>query len=276
MARTVGQAAKAKQAKAAKSKPQRSYSTKIVALNKMKSGSTPTSVSKDMKIPVRTLARWKKESKDAGKWTGAAGDCSLARPAKRKTDPGSGSNGRKVTDNIKKKMKAKLKRNPWLTPCGLQQEIPELRDVSQSNIRRVISKELKIPSRRAAKKPFLTEAQKIRRLDWANKHRGWSRAKWAKVLWSDETHIELWQGAQVSMRIRRPSSVSRYHPSFVTRTVKHPPKLMIWASFGNGKLDEIYFVEPNSKMNARMYKEVLQRHLRRSFTKTGCSIFMQD
>ena len=51
---------------------------------------------------------------------------------------------------------------------------------------------------------------------------------------------------------------------------------MIWASFGNGKLGEIYFVEPNSKMNARMYKEVLQRHLRRSFTKTGCSIFMQD
>ena len=159
-------------------------STKLVALNKMKFGSTPTSVSKEMQTPVLTLARWKKDSMDtsAGKWTDAAGDSALARPAKRKTDPGSGSNGRKVTENIKRKMKAKLKRNPWLTPCGLQQEIPELRDVSQSNIRRVISKELKIPSRRAAKKPFLTEAQKIRRLDWANKHRGWSRAKWAKVL----------------------------------------------------------------------------------------------
>ena len=47
---------------------------------------------------------------------------------------------------------------------------------------------------------FLTEAQKIRRLDWANRHKRWSRAKWAKVLWSDETHIELWQGAQASIK----------------------------------------------------------------------------
>ena len=248
----------------------------MVALNKMKSGLTPTSISKEMQIPVRTLAKWKKDSKDAGKWTGAAGDSGLARPAARKTDPGSGSSNRKVTDNLKKKIKQKLKRNPFLTPFGLQQQIRELRDISQRTIRHVISKELKIPSRRAAKKPFLTEAQKNRRLDWANRHQNWSRAKWAKVLWSDETHIELWQGAQVSLRVRRPSSVSRYHPTCVMRTVKHPPKLMIWASFGNGKLGELYFVEPNSKMNAKMYQEVLRRHLRRSFDKTGCSIFMQD
>ena len=69
-------------------------STKIVALNKMKFGLTPTSVSKEMQTPVWTLARWKKDSMEtsAGKWTGAAGDSALARPAKRKTDPGSGSN----------------------------------------------------------------------------------------------------------------------------------------------------------------------------------------
>ena len=51
---------------------------------------------------------------------------------------------------------------------------------------------------------------------------------------------------------------------------------MVWASFGNGKLGDIYFVEPNAKMNAKMYKEVLQRHLRKSMNKTGCSTFMQD
>ena len=51
---------------------------------------------------------------------------------------------------------------------------------------------------------------------------------------------------------------------------------MIWGAVGNGKLGDIYFVEPNEKMNARMYTEVLQRHLKRSMQKTGCSIFMQD
>ena len=133
-----------------------------------------------------------------------------------------------------------------------------------------------MPSRCAAKKPFLTAAKKLHRLDWAKKHEGWSRAKWSKVLWSDETHIELWQGAQVSRRVCQPSSISQYHPNFIMRTVKHPPKLMILAAFGNGKLGDLYFVEQNAKMNAKMYKEVLQKHLKRSLKKTGCSIFMQD
>ena len=29
-------------------------------------------------------------------------------------------------------------------------------------------------------------------------------------------------------------------------------------------------------MNAQMYREVLQRHLKRSLEKTGCNLFMQD
>ena len=241
----------------------------------LKSGVSPGDVTKDLKIPARTLSRWKKDAKEAGTWDGA-GDSGLARPAKRKTDPGSGFHRRKVTMAMKRKMKKKIMRNPFITPLGLQEKIPELRDVSKRTIQRVILKELNLPSRAAAKKPFLTEAQKLRRSDWANRHKNWSRAKWAKVLWSDETHIELWKGAQVCKRVRRPSSISRYHASFVTRTVKHPPKLMIWASFGNGKLGDLYFVEPNAKMNAKMYREVLETHLKSSMTKTGCSIFMQD
>ena len=79
-------------------------STKMVALNKMKSGSTPTSVSKVMQTPVWTFARWKKDSRDtsAGKWTGAAGDSALARPSKRKTDPVSDSNCNEANGDVAK------------------------------------------------------------------------------------------------------------------------------------------------------------------------------
>ena len=68
-----------------------------------------------MRIPVRTLARWKKASKDDGMWTGADGDCSMARPAKRKTVPGSGGHNRKVTAVLKRKIKQKLRSYPFLT-----------------------------------------------------------------------------------------------------------------------------------------------------------------
>ena len=54
-------------------------------------------------------------------------------PAKWKSDPGSGSHNCKVMDVIKRKMKKKLQRDPFLTAA---------------------------------------EAQKERRLDWAKKHKG--------------------------------------------------------------------------------------------------------
>ena len=213
----------------------------------------------------------------SGFWLGADGDSGIARPAPRKKEPGTGIGNRKITTAMKRKMKRKLERNPFLAPIGLQQLIPELRNVSRSNIRRVIRQELGLPSRIAAKKPHLTEFQKEHRLDWSLDKLRWPGRRWARVLWSDETHIELWKGFQhKAARVRRSSSISRYHPNFVIRTLKHPPKLMIWAAFGNSKLGRLFFVEQNAKMNAAMYKMVLQKHLKASMRMTGTEIFMQD
>ena len=51
---------------------------------------------------------------------------------------------------------------------------------------------------------------------------------------------------------------------------------MIWAAFGNSKLGRLFFVEQNAKMNAAMYKMVLQKHLKASMRMTGTEVFMQD
>ncbi len=253
----------------------RSNSTKVAALTLMKEGVPQVKVGRDLNIPDRTLRKWKKASMESGNWFGSDGD-NKARPAKRRSDPGTGTKNRKITGELKAKIKEKLDTNPWLTPYGLQSEIPALCHVTKRAIRNVISKELKIPSCVAAKKPFLTEHQKARRLAWALKHRHWGRKKWARVMWSDETHIEQWTGGQTQRRVRRSSSVSRYHPNFVARTVKFPPKLMVWAAFGNSRLGKLHFVPQNAKMNAVMYREVLRRHLKSSLKMTGCSVFMQD
>ena len=272
---TMLRAKKQKKSPAKTTREQRSNSTKVTALNMLKRGVPQLKVAKDLKVQTRTLRRWKEASVASGNWAGPGGD-GLARPAPRKMNPGTGTKGRKVTEDVKRKIKRKLKVNPFLTAYGLQEVIPELKNVSKRTIRRVIQKELKIPCRIAAKKPFLTEAQKTRRLTWAMRHRGWSRVQWARVLWSDETHIEQWVGSQQHKKVRRSSSINRYDPNFVLRSVKHSKKLMIWASFGNSKLGRLYFVAPNEKMNAAMYHSVLKRHLKRSLKQTGCTIFMQD
>ena len=94
----------------------------------------------------------------------------------------------------------------------------------------------------------------LRHLDWAKCHKPRSQNWWRKVLWSDETHIELWQGMQQSCHVHRSSTLSCYDPSVIRRTVKYPPKLMIWAAFGNGKLGCLNFVEKNAKMNEEKRK----------------------
>ena len=104
MARAKGNQAKAP---SGKKRPQRSNSTKVSALNMLKSGVSPGDVSRNLQIPARTLSNWKKSAKEAGTWDGA-GDSGLARPAKRKSDPGSGGHNCKVMDVIKRKMKKKL------------------------------------------------------------------------------------------------------------------------------------------------------------------------
>ena len=196
---TLSRARKKNPSPAKKSREQHSNSTKVTALNMLKRGDTQVKVARDLKVSERTLRRWKEDSIAAGKWDGPGGD-GLARPAERRKDPGTGTKNRKITDEIKKVIKRKLRFNPFLTAYGLQQCIPELANISQRTIMHCVAKELKLPSRIAAKKPFLTPDQKARRLAWALRHCGWSRVKWAKVLWSDETHIEQWVSASQCQR----------------------------------------------------------------------------
>ena len=151
---------------AKKSREQRSNSTKVTALNMMKRGDTCAKVAWDLKVWERTLWRWKQGSIAAGKWDGPDGD-GLARPAERRKDPGTGTKNRKITDEIKKVIKRKLRFNPFLTAYRLQQCIQELANVSQRTIMHCVAKELRIPSRIADKsiKTWLTDS-KVPVLDW--------------------------------------------------------------------------------------------------------------
>ena len=134
--------------------PQRSHATKVPALTMMKAGTKTRKVSQELGVPKRTLQSWKKASIKLGNWHGPDGDSGVARPAPCKAEPGTGTKNRKMTEELKKKIHDSLKLDPFLTPFGLQKLIPQLRPISQRTIRECIQKELNIPSRLAAKKPF--------------------------------------------------------------------------------------------------------------------------
>ena len=179
----------------------------------------------------------------------------LARPAPRKIHSDAGKK-KLVTPRMSNTIKWKLTNNPGLTCSNLCALIPGLDEVSRRTVNDVILQDLGLPSCVSVKKPLLTLHQVAGRLDWACRFKNWSPSQWRKVLWSDESHIEIFVGgSSFHGRVRRSCQQNCYLQKFV-QTVKHLAKLMAWASFGNGKLGILHVLPEKTMMNGQYYKEV--------------------
>ena len=62
-----------------------------------------------------------------------------------------------------------LNKNPSITAKALKKNIPELADVSVRTIQRICHDQLKMPSRKMADKPLLTDRMKNYRLEFARR-----------------------------------------------------------------------------------------------------------
>jgi hypothetical protein len=101
-----------------------------------------------------------------------------------------------------------------------------------------------LPSRRAAKKPLLTEAMKLKRLAFAKKYRSWTASEWRNVMYSDESTFSLVNSRSVT--VRRGKQMNRYKHRFVVKTVKHSASVMVWACFSGKKgRGGLYFLPKN-------------------------------
>ena len=93
---------------------------------------------------------------------------------------------------------------------------------------------------------------------FAKRHVGDSSSIWKKVLWTDETKIELF-GHQGKCYIRRKPNTS-HHPENIIPTVKHAGgSIMLWGCFslaGTGKLVRI-----EGMMDGAKYREILEGNL---------------
>jgi len=74
----------------------------------------------------------------------------------------------------------------------------------------------------------LIAIQKANRLRWARQHAHWTEADWQRVLWSDETAVQLFTSR---LRYVRRLSGEEYKDETIRKTVKHPGKIMMWGCF---------------------------------------------
>ena len=165
-------------------------------------------------------------------------------------------------------------------PSTTQEElVNDLKAVGTTVMKRTISNTLHregLKSCCARKVPLLKKAHVQARLKFAKEHLDDPEEAWEKVMWSDETKIELF-GINSTRRVWRKRN-AEYNPKNTIPTVKHGGgNLMLWGCFsakGTGRLHRI-----EGRMNGAMYREILGDNLLPSVRalKMGCGwVFQHD
>lgn len=104
------------------------------------------------------------------------------------------------------------------------------------------------------KKPLLNAVQRQKRVRWAKDHLNWSREKWKKVLWSDESKISIF-GSDGLRYVRRRIG-EELLPECLTPTMKHPVSVMIWGCMAATGVGRLYVC--NGIVNGAKYIEILK------------------
>lgn len=120
----------------------------------------------------------------------------------------------------------------------------------------------------ACKNPLLRKANIKKRLQLARDHVNWTETEWSKVLFTDETKIEIF-GSHRRVFIRRMSG-ERYKSECLIPTVKHGRgSIMVWgAVLCEGALP-LHLIE--GIMKKESYHQILIRRVMKHFF-TICSI----
>lgn len=112
-----------------------------------------------------------------------------------------------------------------------------------------------LQGRRPAKKPFVSAKNRACRLKFAKEHELWTPRDWAKIVWSDESKINMC-GSDGKSYVRRPVG-TRFDPKYQLPTIKHGGgNVKVWGCFtrsGVGPICRVY-----GKMNRFIYRDILQ------------------
>ena len=140
-----------------------------------------------------------------------------------KTKPRSGR-PKKMTAADERLAVREVKKNPRVTAADLvrDHQLP----ISPRSTRRMLAKH-GLHGRRPCRKPLLSRKNRLKRLQFARRHRNWDQLQWGRVLWSDESKFNLFSSDGVQY-VRRPVG-QRYDSRYQVPTVKHGGgSVMVW------------------------------------------------
>jgi transposase len=148
-------------------------------------------------------------------------------------------------------------------------------NISQKTVRRALKKQ-GINCHPAVVKPFISNKNAIKRVEWCTERLDWTVEDWRKVCWSDESSIEVRGTGARRVMVRRQKN-ERFHPHCLAASFKSGREsVMMWGCFQGNKMGPLALC-PKGKMDSAKYCNVLEQHLLPFWDNLDYgSIFMED
>jgi hypothetical protein len=110
----------------------------------------------------------------------------------------------------------------------------------------------------AIKKPALNEIQKRKCKNFFVNHREWNATDWSKVIFSDESKLEI--NPRCREYVRRPKG-TRNIPKYISGTTKFSPSLMVWGAIGIGGDGKRILIRCEGNVDSNEYQRVMETAL---------------
>lgn len=171
----------------------------------------------------------------------------------------------------------KVTKNPRTSVPKLTVDISKMigRPISVESVRNVL-REDNLHGRSARKKPYISEANRKKRLEFAKRYIAMPNDFWSTILFTDETKINLFGSDGRQIVWRKPNSALKQ--ANIIPTVKHGGgNVLLWGSMAASGAGSIEFI--NTNMDKMLYLEILKKNMKHDVEKLGISNnfhFQQD
>jgi transposase len=188
-----------------------------------------------------------------------------------------GGNVFKLSNHDKAKIRRKILAGTWRTAAEVRENlVGEGHELSLKTVYRLL-KSMGFEARKKIKKPLLSKKHKKARYEWAKAHKLWTLDDWRRVIFSDETKINVWgsDGCRYYWT-RRGDPIQEHH---LNLTVKHGGgSLMMWGCMTYSGIG--YGCRIDGTMSAKDYCEILGSAFKDTLEHWGLEkervIFQQD